>query len=1380
MSPSPALARGGDAENDCRNAAAALNTSLLVRVEMPAMGIDTQFNFNVKPSVQNEVYEAVQDLVHVISKEYEEYLVSVNQDGTAQMLEYMRKRALTEMEVWMTKLKMVDEWKMKVERASKEMNKMRDAYFKELFHLREQVYQKNKSEKEGTTFQPAYAMHFDPSEYSMEEEVCNLLREKVQFMQQEFDHRRAEVEVRYAARVASLTEQLRTTKLLMSRKEIMFDKMMKRHGYQDMKHVQEELGAVKVNEAEIDEKINKKCNKAIVKAEEVFAQQQAEQKEAAVAKANAPAEPDEVRRFHQFLERKFGSMKEAKVQIGLIMPSDQKVGVAEIQALFDKLGYATDAKRTFVALNNGQPFITLSQALDRKVRMAAATDDSDKPALKRSSTRSRTEGPFKKGSDGGGLSAILEDDDSVLKGALKSPLEAAAAAAMQSVGSDSDLDSDCRSSCSSRSSRSSAGSKVSRTSKASFTKGVAVANSVSKAAVKFKSKGIKGKANVKRTENGTNTTVSVDTGITSAFADTEDSVNCFLGLRQVDARDVGTSAQPFEICFPKTTRCSRAVQSQIDGRMLDKAVEFFDKTAEDNWNSLAGVVTIEEVKEPLDMEEVNRQEKKSEAMQRLDNQAMALKKGLHNQKGDNKVWTFGDFDGAATRPENYASEPVGNMLTANFRIWRGRHLHDVNARAETFADMTTLSRQSRLSSIERAGSHFHLCRKRMLDKAADMHLEQQLDDLHARPRSAVARRCTLVSIEVQAAPNFEEFGIQCEMQRVVMLSPLEKWFPADQDAHEIQLDQVLEMALEIETRLPAMRQKAEQLVAAQAASNTSEKEQEVIQQLQRLQILPRELEKKNNSKVSFSHGSELRKGLDLSSLLIRHGIAVDAAPIDAAPVAADDLDEKMPRMARRSGRAKTLCQPRLQDVQRLLSPEVTEPEAARAQAIGCLEPDVLRRRKSTTARPMTAVDNAHLAAKRRSSAGRTDIETGPLPGGSLEQGSDTTVANDANVQLLPGQLQPGWSGQCLEASFSPRQVKVEVEKEAPEEQQPPEANVKVCRVNKRLNTSMLVFADDGLPARKTTQVAPPRVDAPAEPAAQAHTDRQSLRSAQSRRTMKGVSLASAVAAAQKNGSGPNAQEVPWRQQVLSQEVKSPDIKSPDKLETRSMSPFSPSSDGKNSPVLKSLSVMGDSDCESRVGSPVFSDAEREVKAEPVHRKQQSVAPSQRVKSPDSIQSCSQQDARSASKIRLPASKDMDKGQAGFINRLSGRARDMVTKRSSVPSSQAQDTLPPLEQAKEAGNQEGAQPSASSMGVVLPAGNVVANSGMPCNGTASPTTTPCSPRQFQRTRLSAPVAVTNPLEADTPDKFNFDNKKALVQAPRSSLRNARAKFSREFR
>ena len=167
--------------------AAGLSTSLLISIELPALGHCTQLVFRVKPSRRGHIVENMEDLVEAMLSEWQEDIQDADMEATARHLETFRRRACADLEEWQARFKLVEEWKLKVDTSKRQLNEMRDAYYKELFHLREQVYQREEAAKQGEKFEATYALHFDPSKFTFDDDVAKLVEENVALVRQEFE-----------------------------------------------------------------------------------------------------------------------------------------------------------------------------------------------------------------------------------------------------------------------------------------------------------------------------------------------------------------------------------------------------------------------------------------------------------------------------------------------------------------------------------------------------------------------------------------------------------------------------------------------------------------------------------------------------------------------------------------------------------------------------------------------------------------------------------------------------------------------------------------------------------------------------------------------------------------------------------------------------------------------------------------------------------------------------------------------------------------------------------------------------------------------------------------------------------------------------------------
>jgi len=723
-----------------------LPTPLIIQADMPGVGVNAILSFGVKPSRKEQVAEGLLRLLRSLADEYEEDLQNFDFEASQAVLEHLKRKAMDELETWRGQLRLVEEWKSKVDGRDNQMNKMREDYFKELQHLREQVYQKTKAEKENKVFQPSYALHFDPSEYLVDDEVAMRVREKAVLMEQEFSNRIGEVEHRYRARVDSLTQQLMASRLKVTRMEMLMEKVLKDNGFEDVEEAQKELGEVDVQEETVMQSIESETTKA---------------EDAAVKKLTqeALAEKD---------------------------TSDDSI-VAE----------AVDGKS--------------SKSHGRR-RSSALISIEESGELK-------FDADLQLGDD--------EDDDGL-----------------------SDGSGDSRSSLDSSVSHGSGMSKNSNTSSSKMAKLLGVASAVKKASRRFRGKGKTDKSKEQ-----------------SSNADFAECVRV----------DVGVDALPYTASFgPKVSMHTRAVQSQIDGRMLDKALDFFDKTAEHNWNLLAGITCDSDSDTEAGSVGLNNFEQ--ECSNTFPLPCLMYAASLRDRMGTANRFELGDTSRAK----------LDRPVTLDLQ----QALSDLKREQAEKTGMTELERlrPRRTHTIDVFGAidwrhHFigggkHVIQADMQDRLSLKTFGSELEATSQVKLSKTSQfKGHLPALRrVQPAAK-EDFGVQVAMISVAMISPFEHWFPADVDPHEIQFQQVMDMTNEILDRLPYLRQRAEKLAAE--AKGDSNREEEVLSALRNLNLIAPATPKPVVPMYAIAASDaptprRLSAGLTLDGVLARHGIVMDS------------------------------------------------------------------------------------------------------------------------------------------------------------------------------------------------------------------------------------------------------------------------------------------------------------------------------------------------------------------------------------------------------------------------------------------------------------------------------------------------------------------------
>jgi len=191
------------------------HTDLLVLVELPAVGVNTNIKFNVKSTNLDRIAGVLSDCLSDLVNELEDDLLLTDSEGSDLMIEHLRKSAAAQLSAWEQRLVEASETKAKGERAVQHLKTMREAYYKELSHCREQLHLKHRAEEKGEDFKPSNVVHFDPTEYIADDEMSELLRQKIAIMQPEHDAVVHDLTVRNA----DLVEQVKTKGMHLSAKD---------------------------------------------------------------------------------------------------------------------------------------------------------------------------------------------------------------------------------------------------------------------------------------------------------------------------------------------------------------------------------------------------------------------------------------------------------------------------------------------------------------------------------------------------------------------------------------------------------------------------------------------------------------------------------------------------------------------------------------------------------------------------------------------------------------------------------------------------------------------------------------------------------------------------------------------------------------------------------------------------------------------------------------------------------------------------------------------------------------------------------------------------------------------------------------------------------
>lgn len=324
------------------------SAALIVRVEWPAFGLFAQLCLRVRTERGCAVAAAVDDLLHSLVDKLDEDLEAVDEDLVAarDRLESVQRQGAAELVSWRNRLAHLEDVakgkkhhvgcppaeveaaEARALRAEGTINSMRDAYFKELTHLREQLGQKNKASREGVEWQPSDAMHFDIARFLSDDEVSRLVRDHVSTMH-----------AKYAAEVEVLTEELASEKVVTCQKDKALQFAARKLGAENVTS----LSAALVDD-DVDECIRSlelQVKKAASKAKRIVKKKFG---------AGAVRETAHLR-FRKFLERKYGSLAIATEQLSARYNLDEHVDMAGFASFLNDLGYACNVPRCFAKLS---------------------------------------------------------------------------------------------------------------------------------------------------------------------------------------------------------------------------------------------------------------------------------------------------------------------------------------------------------------------------------------------------------------------------------------------------------------------------------------------------------------------------------------------------------------------------------------------------------------------------------------------------------------------------------------------------------------------------------------------------------------------------------------------------------------------------------------------------------------------------------------------------------------------------------------------------------------------------------------------------------------------------------------------------------------------
>eukprot|EP00928_Gymnodinium_smaydae_P046108 TRINITY_DN30704_c0_g1_i1.p1 TRINITY_DN30704_c0_g1~~TRINITY_DN30704_c0_g1_i1.p1 ORF type:complete len:682 (+),score=168.15 TRINITY_DN30704_c0_g1_i1:35-2047(+) len=218
--------------------------NLLLTIEIPGFNLQAHVAFKLDVSARTPTEEGALELIDsvadTLSEDHKLHLIETELPSSEEALRKLRQDAADALSDWRERLAAaekgihaLEQADIKVNNAKGQMNSMRDAYFKELLILREQLYRKQEAEKKKINFDPEKIASFDPADYNFDDEVATVIRQKAELLAEKFEEAYAEQVSQCEARVSTLHSKLASLRMLLDRKDQLLNGLMKMHSYQN-------------------------------------------------------------------------------------------------------------------------------------------------------------------------------------------------------------------------------------------------------------------------------------------------------------------------------------------------------------------------------------------------------------------------------------------------------------------------------------------------------------------------------------------------------------------------------------------------------------------------------------------------------------------------------------------------------------------------------------------------------------------------------------------------------------------------------------------------------------------------------------------------------------------------------------------------------------------------------------------------------------------------------------------------------------------------------------------------------------------------------------------------------------------------------------------
>ncbi|CAE8722034.1 unnamed protein product, partial [Polarella glacialis] len=166
-----------------------LDTMLLLRVEFPALEVDSTWSFGIKKgAVLDRVAAGIRELLSEFGTHLSDDLLAEDLEGSDQKFREFHEEASEKMAEWHLRLSEADSDKLRAERAKNDLSKMRETYYHEIQGLRQQLLVKEVQEEKGEDFEPNIVSLFNPFSFvGADTETAQLLEEQAAHLQVHFE-----------------------------------------------------------------------------------------------------------------------------------------------------------------------------------------------------------------------------------------------------------------------------------------------------------------------------------------------------------------------------------------------------------------------------------------------------------------------------------------------------------------------------------------------------------------------------------------------------------------------------------------------------------------------------------------------------------------------------------------------------------------------------------------------------------------------------------------------------------------------------------------------------------------------------------------------------------------------------------------------------------------------------------------------------------------------------------------------------------------------------------------------------------------------------------------------------------------------------------------